>query len=215
MLCKMSQGVTTVVVGNCGISLSPVRDEDAPDPAARSARRRVLVDVRQFRRLRRTPGARSVAGEHLRADRPHVAARRGDGRRHPTRRHRQGSRAHAAPPGRGAGARRVRLLHRPVLPAEHDGADRRGDRGRRGAARRRRPLRHAHARRGQRRAAVDRGDVADRPRGERSGGDQPPQMRDAGKLRPLDGDFAAHRGGRARSSRWRSTCIRITPARRC
>src|SRR5208283_6224401 len=25
MLCKMSQGVTTVVVGNCGISLSPVR----------------------------------------------------------------------------------------------------------------------------------------------------------------------------------------------
>src|SRR3569833_3013132 len=25
MLCKMSQGVTTVVVGNCGISLSPAR----------------------------------------------------------------------------------------------------------------------------------------------------------------------------------------------
>src|SRR6185503_16063442 len=25
MLCKMSQGVSTVVVGNCGISLSPVR----------------------------------------------------------------------------------------------------------------------------------------------------------------------------------------------
>lgn len=32
MLCKMSQGVTTVVVGNCGISLSPVRMANRPPP---------------------------------------------------------------------------------------------------------------------------------------------------------------------------------------
>ncbi len=32
MLCKMSQGVTTVVVGNCGISLSPVRMKSRPIP---------------------------------------------------------------------------------------------------------------------------------------------------------------------------------------
>ncbi|MCX7383072.1 MAG: amidohydrolase family protein, partial [Alphaproteobacteria bacterium] len=32
MLCKMSQGVTTVVVGNCGISLSPVRMKTRPIP---------------------------------------------------------------------------------------------------------------------------------------------------------------------------------------
>jgi N-acyl-D-amino-acid deacylase len=32
MLCKMSQGVTTVVVGNCGISLSPSRMERRPPP---------------------------------------------------------------------------------------------------------------------------------------------------------------------------------------
>jgi N-acyl-D-amino-acid deacylase len=32
MLCKMSQGVTTVVVGNCGISLSPVRMKQRPVP---------------------------------------------------------------------------------------------------------------------------------------------------------------------------------------
>ena len=32
MLCKMSQGITTVVVGNCGISLSPVRMTSRPIP---------------------------------------------------------------------------------------------------------------------------------------------------------------------------------------
>lgn len=32
MLCKMAQGVTTVVVGNCGISLSPVRMKARPAP---------------------------------------------------------------------------------------------------------------------------------------------------------------------------------------
>ena len=32
MLCKMSQGVTSVVVGNCGISLSPVRMASRPVP---------------------------------------------------------------------------------------------------------------------------------------------------------------------------------------
>ena len=32
MTCKMSQGVTTVVVGNCGISLSPVRMRSRPIP---------------------------------------------------------------------------------------------------------------------------------------------------------------------------------------
>jgi N-acyl-D-amino-acid deacylase len=32
MLCKMSQGITTVIVGNCGISLSPVRMAQRPPP---------------------------------------------------------------------------------------------------------------------------------------------------------------------------------------
>ena len=112
MLCKMSQGVTTVVVGNCGISLSPGPHDIPPAAAARSARRRKLV--RTFdsfadyaERLARDP----VAGQHLRADRPHVAARRGDERRHPARRHRQGGRAHAAP----AAPRRWRRA-RPASP---------------------------------------------------------------------------------------------------
>src|SRR5438552_7647413 len=32
MLPKISQGVTTVVIGNCGISLAPLVHEDAPPP---------------------------------------------------------------------------------------------------------------------------------------------------------------------------------------
>ncbi|MDB5315504.1 MAG: amidohydrolase family protein, partial [Rhodospirillales bacterium] len=31
-LCKMSQGVTTVVVGNCGVSLAPLRQTTRPIP---------------------------------------------------------------------------------------------------------------------------------------------------------------------------------------
>ena len=53
MRCKIIQGVTTVVVGNCGVSLSPVRMTSAPVAAARPAGRRVLVDLRQLRRVRR------------------------------------------------------------------------------------------------------------------------------------------------------------------
>ena len=50
---------------------------------------------------------------------------------------------------------------------------------------------------------------------ERSGGDQPPQMRHAGEFRPLGRNVAARSRPARGSSRWRSTCIRITPARPC
>ena len=39
MTCKISQGVTTVVVGNCGVSLSPARFTSRP-PASSACRRR-------------------------------------------------------------------------------------------------------------------------------------------------------------------------------
>ena len=55
--CKSSQGVTTVVVGNCGVSLAPTRMALAPRSAARPAGRRELVDLRLLRRVRPRAGS--------------------------------------------------------------------------------------------------------------------------------------------------------------
>ena len=38
-LCKISQGVTTVVTGNCGVSIAPLNHPLSPATAARSAQR--------------------------------------------------------------------------------------------------------------------------------------------------------------------------------
>ena len=75
MLCKMSQGVTTVVVGNCGISLSPVRMKSRPVPPLDLLGDESWFAFDSFAEYAERPAARPLAGEHLRADRPHVPAR--------------------------------------------------------------------------------------------------------------------------------------------
>ena len=85
MLPKLTQGVTTVIVGNCGISASPVTLKgDPPDPmnllgdAAR-------VPISDLRRLRRCGERRAAGGERRRADRPHGAAQQPHGPARPGR----------------------------------------------------------------------------------------------------------------------------------
>ena len=115
MLCKMSQGVTTVVVGNCGISLSPVRMRTragaAAGPAGRGRGLRVSDSFAAYaERLARDPapvntyaliGHRSLRVEAMAGDTQRAATdKRG--------------RAHAGAAGGGAGRGRIGLFHRLV-----------------------------------------------------------------------------------------------------
>ncbi len=133
MLCKMSQGVTTVVVGNCGISLSPVRMKTRPVPPLDLLGDETWFTFDSFgeyaERLARDPSPVNtyalIGHMSLR-----IEAMNGDTQRAAT----DQEAAHMQARLREAlAARRLGLLHRPLLPAQHDGADRRGDRRRRSA----------------------------------------------------------------------------------
>ena len=62
---------------------------------------------------------------------------------------------------------------------------------------------------------LDRGDAEDRPRGRRAGGDQPPQMLDAGEFRPLASRPCRASTRRRARRRSISTSIPIPPAPPC
>ena len=75
---KLSQGITTVVTGNCGISLAPYRTPQAQPPLT-------LLGADSFRyaddgRLPRRGAGRAAGAQRRRAGRPHHAALRHHGR---------------------------------------------------------------------------------------------------------------------------------------
>ena len=143
---KVSQGVTTVIAGNCGISAAPlVRGMKLPMPLD-------LLDGPDGERhetfaswvaaLKARPAATNVAA--LVGHSTLRAATMADLDREATRRRDRGD---AGAPRRGARCRRDRPVDRHLLPAGGEGEHRGDHRDRPAAHGARRPLRHPHARR--------------------------------------------------------------------
>ncbi len=146
MLPKITQGVTTVIVGNCGISASPVTLKgDPPDPmnllGARDA-----FSYPTFAAYVDAVNAARAGGERRRADRPYGVAQQPDGPARP-RRDAAGNRTHARAARRSVGAWRAWVELRPRIRLGIRGAHGRGDGARRTARRRRCAVHHAHAHR--------------------------------------------------------------------
>jgi len=145
MLCKMSQGVTTVVVGNCGISLSPARMTTRPPPPLDLLGDESWWIFGSFgeyaERLARDPAPVNTVAliGHMSL---RIEAMDGDTQRAATGAEAARMQARLAEAlAEGAAGFSTGLY----LPAQQYGADRRGDRGRRGAAPGGRALCHAHA----------------------------------------------------------------------
>ena len=208
---KVSQGVTTVIAGNCGISVAPLRrDMDLPMPlnlleapaGSRFTTFEAFLDA-----LRATPSSVNVAAmvghTTLRAVTMSALDRPANG---------QEIEAMRALVERGAGGRRDRPVHRHLLSAGRR-RDHRGDhRGGAAAHRAQGAVRHAHARRGRPGDGVAGRDLPHRPRARRAGGGVAPQGAEQAQLRPLRRSPCPSSARRCGTSASAWTAIRTTPA---
>ena len=184
---KISQGVTTVVTGNCGISLAPLAHPAPPAPldlldeggSYKFTRFADYLDALRHARRRQ----RRLHGRPL-----HAARRRHAGPASPG--HTGRDRRHARAGRGGDGQRRHRRLHRHLLPARRPRHHRGDHRGLPAAGHARRHLRHPHARRGRAHRAGAGRDLPHRPRAGRARGDLAPQAGRPAQLRPLQETLA-------------------------
>ena len=215
MLPKISQGVTTVVVGNCGISLAPLVHADAPPPLNLLGGTDKYVYPTMAAYVAAVDAARPAVNVAALVGHSTLAGR-DDGRSLPP-----GDAGRAGADGRAAARRHGRRCDRAELRRVL--RDRRRRRHRRaGAARRRRRrrgrrLHDAHPRRDGQGPRLARRGVR-RPRG--AAGvpvvDLASQVRRAAQLGPHACRRCAHiDAARARAADRRSTAIRTSPARRC
>ena len=197
MLCKSSQGVTTVVVGNCGISLSPVRMRTRPIPPLDLLGDESWWTFGSFaeyaERLARQPSTVNTVAliGHMSL---RVEAMRGDTQRAATDKEAERMRARLTEAlHQGAAGFSTGLYYPPSMNAPTEEVIAIAQ-----ALRETGGLYVTHMRdEADHVLEFHRGNPQDRPQLKRARGHQPPQMRHAGELRPLHRDPAAHRNRRA------------------
>ena len=203
MAMKASQGVTTVVCGNCGVSAAPYIRDDVGHFLSLIVKNKANISKSFAEFAGKVDAARpAINGAFLigHCDAAHEL----HGRRSRPRRDGGRDQRHARPARPEPRTGRHRHVERAVLCRGQRRLDRRGRRGRQAARQVGRRLHRAHARRGRAHPAGDGRDLRDRPPRRRLDHRLAPQMLGPHQLRAHEGDAAqVHRGDEAAADRLR------------